>query len=164
MELTSLSGRKLKETRFYLDKTLSQSALLESQIPTRQLHKLDASALSDLSQAHPICIVETKSGLKVVGGLQTYRIFCVLKDRFIAQKHVLFIHICSAFEGKRLTQLESLAGSLLVSPHSNSIKALAHLFKEQPEHLAVQYFKNKTGVCSTREFATFLDMSRGALF
>ena len=164
MELTSLSGRKLKETHFYLDKTLSQNALLESQIPTKQLHKLAPGVLSDLSQGHPVSVVATKSGFKVVGGLQTYRIFCVLKDRFVAEKHELFVHICTAYEGKRLAQLESLTGSLLVTPHHSSIKSLAQLFKDQSEHSGVQYFKDKTGVCSTREFATFLDMSRGALF
>lgn len=164
MELISLSGQKLKETHFYLDKALSLAALIECQVPTMHLHKLETSALSDLSQAHPICVVETKLGLKVVGGLQTYRIFCVLKDRFIAERHVLFIHICSSFEGKRLAQLESFTGSLLVSPHHSSIKALARLFKEQPESLGVQYFKSKTGVYSSRELASFLDLSRGALF
>lgn len=165
MELLSLVGKQFDDIKFYLDSALKNCVLSHSHlIPVENLHQLNASAVSQLSVSNPVCVVGTKSGYKVVGGIATYRAFLINKDVFLAERHTLHLHVCSAKQGKKVAQAEGFIHPLLLALDSVGLKALGYQFKVSKDTDAVCYFIENTGINSDRALAGFLNVSRGALF
>ena len=165
MELLTLVGKQLGETKFYLDPALKDCVLSHSHlIPAENLHRLNAEMVSHFSAKHPICVVDTQRGFKVVCGVATYRLFVIHRELFIKERCELYLHLCTARRGKKLACGEAFSHPLLLSLDSTALKALGHQFKVSKNSESVRYFVENTGINSERALASFLNVSRGALF